>query len=653
MSFFKAVNSKKKLNNREKQQLLLKSLDFIFDKWLLFSKNFFTILLFSNFHLLIYFLFFCFLKIKNLNKNLKIFRLFYNLNNNYYLNVFKSLNKVKLFSKFEKLWAFFVYKLNHKWTNIILKKFSKNFFKIILIEKTNQLFVLFFKKILTFFFTSNFFSLNSFIAFKINQLFLFVGKSYFFKRLIFIFSSRYFSLNKLNHFFWKVAKKNRFFFFSLLMWIYFIFDKISYIYWLAFFFFWLRNFIFLLFGLNWLWINTKNDIFKAFEYSRILNIFFNNNIDFIERNFFVIKNSLFDFFYKVKALSFNCNYVYFDKSIFEEGDVFSNFYFFQDKGSHFFLKMQRDVFSFNVFIDRFWKKNLKKKFKSLSQNSVDSMEHFFLDLQPVTTNIKNFWFLDKSREHLNLMFFCKKIFTNFFYLKKQNTFFSSFFFDQTDFVPQDKVSLGFSAVKPFVNLLFFKNFFRSLKDFFFFKFFLFFLKNLFFFSFYFFHKFFINTFFFKFIKFISFFVLFIFEFFFRKNFTLKNKNFFFYFCLFFRNFLTSQNFFKIDLSFLLDYLKLDFWDVHVPNVPFLLFRDNAVSLKFLKSFSFITKTDDITENLFYSNLLKKILKKMFFFESFLKKLWYSFLKKNTKVVQTFSFLKQRRFQRFLNFFFFF
>ena len=91
----------------------------------------------------------------------------------------------------------------------------------------------------------------------------------------------------------------------------------------------------------------------------------------------------------------------------------------------------------------------------------------------------------------------------------------------------------------------------------------------------------------------------------------------------------------------------------MPNVPFLLFRDNAVSLKFLKSFSFITKTDDITENLFYSNLLKKILKKMFFFESFLKKLWYSFLKKNTKVVQTFSFLKQRRFQRFLNFFFFF
>ena len=212
--------------------------------------------------------------------------------------------------------------------------------------------------------------------------------------------------------------------------------------------------------------------------------------------------------------------------------------------------------------------------------------------------------------------------------------------------------MSFTAVKSFVNLFFLKNFFRSLRNLFFFKFFLFFFQNFFYFSYYFFHKFFINTFFFKFIKLISFFVLFIFEFFFRKNFTLKNKNFYFYFCLYFRKFLTSQNFFKIDLSFLLDFLKLDFWDVHVPNVPFLFFRDNEVSLKFLKSFSFITKTEDITEKLFYSNFFKKLLKKIFFFEKFFKKNLYSFLKKNTNFVQAFSFLKRRRFQLFVNFFFF-
>jgi hypothetical protein len=103
----------------------------------------------------------------------------------------------------------------------------------------------------------------------------------------------------------------------------------------------------------------------------------------------------------------------------------------------------------------------------------------------------------------------------------------------------------------------------------------------------------------------------------------------------------------------LDYLKLDFWDVHVPKVPFLIFRDNDVSLKFLKSFSFITKTEDITENIFYSNFFKKISKKIYFFEIFLKKYLYAFLKKHTNIVQAFSFLKQRRFQRFVNFFFFF
>jgi hypothetical protein len=168
---------------------------------LFFSKNFFSLLLFSNIYLFIYFLFFCFLKIKHLNINLKIFKLFYKLNNNLYLNVLKSLKQVKIFSQFEKLLAFLLYKLNNKWTNIILKKFSKFFFKIILVDNINQLFFFFFKKILTFFFTSNFFSLNFFIVFKINQLFLFVGKFYFFKRLNFILSSRYFLLPKINHFF--------------------------------------------------------------------------------------------------------------------------------------------------------------------------------------------------------------------------------------------------------------------------------------------------------------------------------------------------------------------------------------------------------------------------------------------------------------------
>ena len=31
------------------------------------------------------------------------------------------------------------------------------------------------------------------------------------------------------------------------------------------------------------------------------------------------------------------------------------------------------------------------------------------------------------------MFFCKHVFTNFFYLKKQNTFISTFSFDAIDF----------------------------------------------------------------------------------------------------------------------------------------------------------------------------------------------------------------------------
>lgn len=52
--------------------------------------------------------------------------------------------------------------------------------------------------------------------------------------------------------------------------------------------------------------------------------------------------------------------------------------------------MQQDIFAFNVFIDRFYKQNIKKNFKSMSFLKGDSLERWFLDLQPIKANLKNF-----------------------------------------------------------------------------------------------------------------------------------------------------------------------------------------------------------------------------------------------------------------------
>ena len=272
------------------------------------------------------------------------------------------------------------------------------------------------------------------------------------------------------------------------------------------------------------------------------------------------------------------------------------------------------------------------------------------------------------------MFFCKHVFTNFFYLKKQNTFISTFSFDAIDFF-EDYISedveeysediedtLSRVGVDSFSNLKNFKNIFFYLNKFFFSKFFLFFFQNFFYFSFYFFQNFFFNSFFFKFVKFISFFVFIIFDFFLKKNSSLKSKNIFFFFCSTLKNFLTTQDFFQIDLSILLDFLKLDYWDVPLPKVPFLLFRDNSFYLKFLKSFSFLKVTEDNSDNFLFSFLMKKITKKMIFFENFLKQFLYFFLRKYRKqdnytklyaFYKVFNSLKKRRGQRLVNFFLFF
>lgn len=155
------------------------------------------------------------------------------------------------------------------------------------------------------------------------------------------------------------------------------------------------------------------------------------------------------------------------------------------------------------------------------------------------------------------MFFCKKIFTNFFYIKKQKTFPSFFFFDTEDFLEVRDFSWNPSSGGTF-NLPVFKDFYISLRNIFFTNFFLYFFKKFILFSFYFFNCFFINSFFFKFVKFVGFFILYFFNFFFKKKVTLINQNFYFLFCFSLKNYLIEQNYFQIDLSFLVNYLKIDF-----------------------------------------------------------------------------------------------
>lgn len=95
--------------------------------------------------------------------------------------------------------------------------------------------------------------------------------------------------------------------------------------------------------------------------------------------------AFFKIFNKVKSISSDFNFAYYPKNSLEDWDVFSNFYFFQDKGLHFFLKMQQDVLSFNTFIDRF--------FNKIAHDTIgfsSSFFPFFLDFQMVKPNLKNF-----------------------------------------------------------------------------------------------------------------------------------------------------------------------------------------------------------------------------------------------------------------------
>ena len=95
--------------------------------------------------------------------------------------------------------------------------------------------------------------------------------------------------------------------------------------------------------------------------------------------------AFFKIFNKVKGISSNFNFVYYKKNSLEDWDVFSSFYFLQDKGLNFFLKMQQDVLSFNAFVDRYLNQTVRNSLGASSE-----FFPYFLDFQMVTPNMKNF-----------------------------------------------------------------------------------------------------------------------------------------------------------------------------------------------------------------------------------------------------------------------
>ena len=179
----------------------LQGLDLIFEKWAFRSKRNFSLLFYENFYLQLFFLFFCFLKKKAVNKNLQLFKIFYRLNNNLLFKMLKILSFIRGFANFNNLFSYLVSKLSYKWNQFILKKFSKFFFKAIDLKNKKQLFLFFFKKILNFLCSQRLKSIFSFVALKLNSFFLGIGRFFFFKRINFIFSCMYLKTVYFNSFF--------------------------------------------------------------------------------------------------------------------------------------------------------------------------------------------------------------------------------------------------------------------------------------------------------------------------------------------------------------------------------------------------------------------------------------------------------------------
>lgn len=617
---------------------------FFFFQWLLRTKVSLKLLVLDNFFLMLYFLFFIVLSIKNKKQNYGILKLFLSLKNHIYLVVLKRLTLLKSVFFFNPLYSYLIFQITKKWNNFLLKNISKKIFRILNFKQGlfRDFFLVYLKKILKFLVNTKAVFLLSFISSKINGWLFRLGKFFIAKGL---FSER--SLSRtFQKFYWQFSPKSRYFFSHMLLWIYFIFDKITFVYWLAFFFFWLRNFIFLLFGLNWLWITSKDDIFKAFEYSRNITISFNYNVFVQDFHALDYDTAFLKIFNRVKGISCQFNFLYYTKNVLEDWDVFNSFYFFQDKGLNFFLKMQQDVLAFNAFLDRFLKKMVQPGVPG------DSSRFFpyFLDFQLVKPNLKNFWFLDSSQDQGNFLFFFKPLLTQFFFLKKQKIFFVPSFFSDSFFL-ETAVSKFLS--KSLQNTKTYPIFF-FVKRFFFERFFLFFLDKFIFFSYFFFQHFFLYNFFFKFVKFITVCFFNFFNLFFLKMHSSQHRFIYFYFCLFLKDYFRQQQFSDFSSGFFFDSLSLNYNSMAIPNLG--LTQSNFFLGTFLKSFSFFQ--DNYSNKSFFLNsgkVIRKISKKFLFWEIFLKKELFRYLKEKSTLPQmpVLLFFSSLRFKRLRSLFLFF
>ena len=346
-----------------------------------------------------------------------------------YKGSFKAL-KIYILDKFKKLNFCLKYKF-------LLKFFLKHSFNILegSLYRFSLIFFFFLRKL-----RFNFFVILNRNIFdkKIFRSFLLLNYKFKYNNKKFI--NRYFYSSKFKYFYYY------YFFF----WNFYLLDKVSFVYWVNFFFFWLRTFYFFSATFFVWFLFSKLELFMNLEYCR--NFFFNYSNNFIHNNkfFWNIYNKLVFFFLSVKNLSLSGYFSFYDNCKIVKYNYIN---FFQDFFFQWHLGFNMVSRSFNIVLDNFYKKTihesmldfvplkrplikLKKRrmdFEKVGNYSLDyKYELNFMNNKVFLKNVKslgsqfNFLYL-KKRYEIKYMFKYKII--NFFYILNETFNYGKYFIE--------------------------------------------------------------------------------------------------------------------------------------------------------------------------------------------------------------------------------
>jgi hypothetical protein len=251
---------------------------------------------------------------------------------------------------------------------------------------------------------SSFLKLNSLL---LNKKF---NKLYFLS-ILYKIERKYSLLNfKIKNFIY--SKKKRYKFISFFLWIYKIFNNISFTYWLNFLIFWLRSFVFFYFNLIFTTFPQAKNLRRIVIYSLYFFVNYSNMLILEKKYFFKIYNKIINHFYVLRKFSFFFNYSFFKKINFQQVKEIP---FFKDFFSHWHLNLNRLSKFINIhyneylysYINKFF---FKEKNLNLSKNNLllKKMQNRYY--KSVDRDISFFTFNRlKKNENLKYVFFSKNL----------------------------------------------------------------------------------------------------------------------------------------------------------------------------------------------------------------------------------------------------